>query len=411
MKRNLFFLIIGLIAGSYFTYKLNKIDKNLEEIRSVVSIVNQNFLGNKEYDKEKLYSYAIKGVVEYLEDKYSAFLTKDELKEEVNELNASYVGLGFEATKEKDKYLEILNVFLDSPAFKAGLVSGDKIIEIDDKDTKPMLSKETLSLIKGEEASQVKLKVKRDENIFTVYAVREKINSKIIDSKILENNIAYISLTQFPRKISVEFENTLNELKAKGMKKLILDLRGNGGGEISEVTPIASFLVPDEKDFLFSIDYKGFKEVDFSRDKKQIFDGDIVILVNSSTASAAELLTAILKDYKRATVIGEKTFGKAIIQQFFYLNSGNILKLTTGKYISPNREEINKIGLTPDINQEMEYLIAKTAYINETDKENKLRMKNIKKILAKKYKNEALANKIIFTGDTQLKKAIEYLQK
>ncbi len=429
MKKNLVFLFLGLFMGLFLgiavwltssaisfqrRYEKEQITKREREysteISKVIDIVDRHFLGEKEVDKQALYNYAVQGIISRLDDRYSEFLSAEELKRMTDDLNGTYVGLGFEASNGEGKYLDILTVFLDSPAFKAGLLANDLILEIDGKDTKPMTSDESFRLIRGEKGAKVNLKIKRQDKVFNVIATRDEIKSKVVDFKMLNDGIAYIYLSQFPKKISKEVILTIENLKKQGMKKLIFDLRGNTGGEILEVEDIASCLLPEDKKFLFSVEHKTFKTDEYKKTVKQIFNGEMLVLVNSRTASASEILTAILKDYNRAKVIGEKTFGKGIIQNFFYLDSGDIIKLTAGRYLTPSKNEIHKVGIEPDIKISMNELLAKTAYINETDEQHLKRMEIIKPILIKEY-GEKEANRLISKGDVQLKEAIKILSR
>ncbi|WP_156286306.1 S41 family peptidase [Oceanivirga salmonicida] len=425
MKKNIFYVFVGIILSFLILFIINFIkiynnhtpNKNanidslyLQEIKRTVNIVERNYVLDEKIDKTKLYTFALKGIVDSLGDKYSEFLSEEDLKRDVNELNSKYVGLGFEASKKVGKYFEILTVYLDSPAFKAGLIANDKIIEINGKDTKQMSSKETISLIRGEKGSKIDLKVSRDGKTINITAIREEIKSKIIDSKIFDKNIGYISIASFPKNIGNEFKMVLNDLKEKGINKLILDLRGNTGGEIGEVMPIASILLGDDKKFLFKVAHKSTKDDIYEKNEKQLFDGQIIVLANKFTASASEILISILKDYNRATIIGENTFGKGITQRFYYLDSGNIVKLTAGKYYTFSENEIDKVGIKPDIEIEMDNLVAKTAYINESDSENMKRMSIIKDVLTKQY-GEKKAKEIAKNGDVQLKKAFEIFNK
>ncbi len=429
MKKNLLFMLLGLFLGlilgiiiwltssalsfqrQYEKEQRTKREREYStEISKAIDIVDRHFIGEKKVDKEVLYNFAMQGIISGLDDRYSEFLSAEDLNKMVDDLNGTYVGLGFEASKKEGKYLDILTVFLDSPAFKAGLIADDLILEIDGKDTKAMSSEETLKLIKGKKDTKVNLKIKRGDKIFNVIAMRDEIKSKVVDFKMLNDGIGYIYLSQFPMKISKELILAIEDLKKQGMKKLILDLRGNAGGEIEEVVDIASCLLPEDKKFLFSVEHKTAKSDEYEKSIKQIFSGQMLVLVNSKTASASEILTAILKDYKRAKILGEKTFGKGITQSFFYLESGDIIKLTAGKYQTPSKNVIHKVGIDPDIKISMNDLLAKTAYINETDDQHLKRMEIIKPILVKEY-GEKKTKELIANGDIQLKEAVKILSK
>ena len=321
------------------------------DVNEVAELIEKHYIMDGSIRKKELLKISKNpyDVVASLNDPYSEFLNAEELNTKVDKLNENYVGLGFEANKKVGEYIEILNISGNSPAMKSGLQIGDRIISIDGKNTKNMDRTEALSLIRGEENSTVDLEIERNEDIHTISITRRKIASNVASSTVFNEKVGYIYLSGFPLDAHKAFENEIYSLINKNISSLIIDLRGNTGGEIEEIEPIASLLVPDQYEHLFTIKHKTMEDEKYYRSNNSIYSGNIYVLVNSYTASAAEMLTAILKEFSSAIVIGEKTFGKGITQSFFYLRSENILKLTAGIFELPNGDTYNGIGIVPDI--------------------------------------------------------------
>ena len=283
-----------------------------------------------------------------LRDPYSEMLLKEELDQAVDDLNGNYVGAGFEARKKPGEYLKIMAVIPDSPAMKSGLRAEDIILKIEGEDTLEMDSRKTLSLIKGPENTIVSLKVQRDSSVFDVQIQRAVIQDRVVENHMLSESVGYLMLSRIPLLIHQELEVALEEMKARGMQTLILDLRGNGGGEIEEVSMIASLMVSENEDPLFTVTHKTKETTIYGHTRKQIFSGSLFVLVNEYTASSAELLAEVLRNSANAAVVGERTCGKGISQSFFYLESGNILKLTTGEFSAVQSQRIQGQGIIPD---------------------------------------------------------------
>ena len=296
-------------------------------------------------------SESIEEMLKAIDDDYAAFYTREELNASVDEMNGDYVGIGFEALKTEGKYLVIDNVLYNGPAYNEGLLPGDMIIEIDGMDTLPMNRHQTLSLIRGIEGTEITLLVDRDGTRFRTTITRSKIDDSPITYGMLDETTGYIFLYSIPMGISEEFQNSLEDLLSRGMDNLILDLRYNTGGEIEEGTAILSMLLPESINNLFSIDYQNLDDRTLVRNHDEIFTEDILILVNNHTASVAEMIAGTLVEYNRASISGDRTYGKSTVQRFFYLESGDILKLTVGRMLLPSGKPIPKEGLSPETNE------------------------------------------------------------
>ena len=219
--------------------------------------------------------------------------------------------------------------------------------------------------IKGEEGTKVKLTIKRKDEEFEVEVERKKIEVSHIDSEMLENNIAYIQISDFDGGAAKEFKENYENLKSQGAKSLIIDLRNNGGGVVDEAIDILELICDKGSTLLIETDKSGKEEITKS-EENPIIDVPIVVLVNENTASASEILAGALKDNNKATIIGTKTYGKGVIQSLMKLKDGSGLKVTMAEYCTPNRNKINKIGIEPNIIVELPKEIEKLTRENDT---------------------------------------------
>lgn len=321
----------------------SKID---EKIRKLANIIEDDYLG--EVDEEKLVEGAAAGYIAGLEDEYSEYIPKEQMSEFKNALLGNYVGIGIYMTKNTEKnMIQIVGTIEGSPAAEAGISENDLIISVNEKQfTADDLS--TISTeIKGEEGTKVKLKILRNNQILEYEITRTKVNTNPVIEKTLDNNIGYIRIPSFDEDTAKDFKTKLKDLKGQNIKSLIIDLRNNGGGLVTEAVDIAECIVKKGDKIFITVDKKGNEEVTSSKEQP-IIEMPIVILVNSNTASASEMLTGCLKDLGKAKVVGTTTYGKGVIQEFLTLKDGSGLKLTTKEYYTPNKNKINKTGITPD---------------------------------------------------------------
>ncbi|WP_068269229.1 S41 family peptidase [Caviibacter abscessus] len=380
----------------------------LAKVIETINLVIDNWVGDKEINKDKLYKAALSGILNELEDPYSEYLSKKDLDDFNDDLNGKYSGVGMTINKKKGEYMEVISPFIGSPAYNANIQIGDRVLKINGKDILKNSAVEISKMLRGRKGTKVGLEISRKnvKNPIKVTLVRDEIIIKNIEYKMLENNIGYISLLQFGDGVGQEMENAINDLNKKGMKKIILDLRTNPGGSLKEAVDIASLFTYKNK--LVSLKFKNEDAKTYTRTLRQTFNGPMVILVNGGSASASEIVTGILKDYKIATIIGEKTYGKGVAQNIVKFKTGDALKLTIAKYSTPHNDNINKNGIEPDIYIKMENILSTKGYSIETEKAKQNRQKEIEKLLIEIH-GEKKAKEIINAGDIQLKAAIDYL--
>jgi carboxyl-terminal processing protease len=315
----------------------------------VEKLINENYYIQPPTNKE-LFEGAANGMVGSLNDPFSSYVTKKELDERQQSLSHKYGGIGAYITIENNMPM-ILRLIPDSPAKKIGLLPGDIILEVDNQSTKGLELEEVTSRIKGKEGTIVQLKIQRQgaEKPIIFNINREIIKLTMVKSGEITNDIFYIKIEDFGDNTAISVKNEL--LKAtKKYKGAIIDLRGNPGGYLSEVIQLLNYFFNNKLLVYTKGRNPKFDEKYMATNLQVIPDNfKLVILVDSNTASAAEIFTGVMKDYKRATIIGEKTFGKGVVQQVFELNDGSAVFLTITQYFTPKGYVIHKNGIEPDI--------------------------------------------------------------
>lgn len=325
------------------TEETGNIENELEKYKT---IIDKYYLG--EVDEEKLKEGAIRGYIEGLEDPYTEYISKEEMKEYIEDAMGNYVGIGiYMAKDEKTNKVKVITPIKNSPAEKAGILPGDIIISVDGKEYSGDEVTEMSNNIKGEEGTEVKLEIYRGEEILEFTIKRESIKINPVEGKVLESKIGYMAFTSFDETTAEDFKAKYEELVAQNIKSLIIDLRNNGGGLVDQALKIADYVAEKGDVLLYEVDKNGKEEVRKS-EKDPIINMPIVILTNENTASASEILAGALKDLGRAKIVGTKTYGKGVIQQILSLKDGSGIKITTEEYQTPNHNKIHKIGIEPD---------------------------------------------------------------
>lgn len=322
-------------------------DESLQEFLSVYSDISNDYFEN--IDKNELINSAIKGMSDYLEDKYTTYLNQDDADSLMDSLAGSYKGIGVRIMGNL-----IIEVFAGSSAESIGLKVGDEIVSINGEETANLSSEEVSKLITNK--SNVHLEVKRDDEAlsFDVNLSNVKINnvySKVID----DTNIGYMQISVFSENLSKDVEDALKKLESQNIKSLIIDLRNNTGGFLDEAYNIACFFTDNGK-IIYSLLDKDAKTDVYDEDN-QSKDYKVVILVNGSTASASEILTAALKENYGAIIVGQNTYGKGKVQHTYTLSSGGLFKYTSSKWLTPSGNCIDGIGIAPDYEVANKYIV------------------------------------------------------
>jgi carboxyl-terminal processing protease len=340
------FAIGHTVGGRPLFKKETKADvPSLKIVKEAIDQVRNQFV--EDIPVEKLREGAIKGVIDALNDPYSRYFSKKEYKSLNEETNGHFFGVGLELGL-KDSKLVVVSPIEDTPAYKAGIKSGDQIIYIDKKSTKKMPIEKAVSLIRGKKGTTVVLTISREGNDKPVKfsLVRDEIKVPNVTSKMKESGIGYIRIHMFSKGTGSDLRKSLEKLKGEGAKGIIVDLRNNPGGLLDESVDVASNFVPSGT--IVSIKGRdGGSEVFDS--KGNAFEFPLVVLVNKGSASASEIVAGAIQDTKRGVLVGEKTFGKGSVQSVITLSDGSGVTITNAKYFTPSGRSIHKIGITPDV--------------------------------------------------------------
>lgn len=353
----------GELVHSYESSKT--IEDSIDKVRTILD----NYYRGEIPDEETLKQAAIKGYVNGFGDPYTEYMTKEEWKE-LDESLSDFVGIGVYMSQKKNSNQTIIigPTSEESPAAKAGIKAGDIVLEVDLEDVSDKGVEYVASKVRGLEGSSVKLKVLRDAQELEFTIKREKIKPFEINHEMLDGNIGYIDFDSFTQDSYNEFKVAIEDIKTHNPKGLIIDLRDNTGGYVDCALNIADLFTDKDVTLLITENKDGAKKIEKSKQDKQV-SIPTVILVNNYTASASEILTGIFKDYGLATVVGTKTYGKGVIQVVLTDDivqlGGGALKVTIEEYFTPKENAINKIGITPDVEVELDSSVEE--YSKETD--------------------------------------------
>ena len=333
----------GTVAAE--TKREKNIDVIAETLTSFREVIDREFIG--EINESKILDETIKGYVNGLDDEYSEYLTAEDWEEFQTVALGNYVGIGIYMSTDKNDNVVVVEPIKDSPAEMVGIKSGDIIVGVNNESVIGLGSEIVSNKIKGEEGTKVKVTVERNGEYLDFDIERKSIKIYHVETEMLENNIGYISLLTFDEGCADEFKKEYLELKNKGAKKIIVDIRNNTGGLVEEALRLLDLFLPKNSTTLVTVDANGKKE--FSKTKNsQVITEDVVVLVNEYSASASEIFAGALKDHGRAQIVGTKTYGKGVIQSVFMLEDGSALKLTVEEYFTPNETKINKVGIEPN---------------------------------------------------------------
>ncbi len=386
--------VSSLMIGNYIATKGIFFVKTSENVKSTVSQINdaskysalftvRDTLIEKydgEINDDVLLEGAIKGMTSALNDPYTVFMNNDEFEKLIKQSNGSMTGIGVNIANLDNKIV-IVSPIKDSPAEKAGIKSNDVIEKINDVAYTGDQLSEAVSVISNSVGSEIKFTIDREgTNPFDVVIKPQEVKLSVIDGEMLDSSMGYIRIHSFMNENTTEdFKNKIEELKGQGMKGLIVDLRENPGGLLSEAVGVASQFIPKDKIITYTVDkYENRNE---SLSVGGIAEGmPLVILVNEDSASASEVVTGALRDYKAATIVGNTTFGKGIVQQTVRFNNGiGGLKVTISKYYTPNGENIHKIGIVPDVEVSTDNKLDSQGYNKDQDKQLKTAIDELNK--------------------------------
>lgn len=339
------------------------------EIKSkrLQSIIDSYFLFDQ--DKQRMEEYIYKGLMAGLDDPYSVYYTEEEFEELMEDTTGEYCGIGALVSKSMTTgVVSISKVFKGTPAEEAGIRSGDIFYEVDGVEVTADLDLDILvkQHVKGEEGTTVHLKMFRPstEDYVDFDVVRRKIEVPTVENRMLQDDMGYISVSQFDDVTTQQFIQAIDGMEAQGMKGLIIDLRGNPGGVLDVAVDMLDYLLPDnlteyskgkKNTLIVSTADKNEEGESYYGDDGHSVDFPIVILQDGTSASASEVFAGAMRDYDRAKLVGTTSFGKGIVQTLLPLGDGSAIKLTTAHYYSPSGFDLHGVGLEPDVEITFEY--------------------------------------------------------
>lgn len=339
-----------IVTNNYgLSYKNITEDSSLSEFLKTYSNIVDNYY--EDIDKDEMLDSAINAMLNYLGDNYTTYLNKDQTKELEERLAGSYEGIGISILGKT-----ITNVSKDSPAEKAGLQVSDEFLTVNGTDVSSLTDEASTiisTLIKSSDNKEAKIVIKRAEEELEFTVKIESIPISAISYKLLDNNIGYLKINIFSRPLTDQVKHALKELENNGMNRLIIDLRDNSGGFLDSAETTASIFLEKGK-LIYSLEDKKDKE-DYYDKTTESKKYPIAVIINNNSASSSEILAAALKDSYGATLIGEKSFGKGKVQQTIDLSSGAMAKYTSAKWLRPNGECIDGVGLIPDYEIQLAY--------------------------------------------------------
>jgi len=321
--------------------RLTSMDEKYKKAESIKEELLDNFY--LEITEEEIETGMYRGMFEATGDKYSRYFTEEELKAYNESTSGNYVGIGV-LSDVADGDIHVTRVFPNSPAEKAGILAGDYIIEVDGETLEENGYEHLIDVMLGEEDTKIEVIVKRDDEIIAFNLKRGKVEVPFVSSSIIDD-MGYIYIYQFGTDVAKEFNTHLKDLKRQGIEGLIIDVRDNPGGLVSESTDIADVLMGSGT-IIYTLDNKDNKRM-YKSDASKL-DIPVVFLANEKSASASEILLGAIQDTQIAPIVGVETFGKGIVQGITNLRDGSGYKITYSQYFTPNDNIIHEVGVTPD---------------------------------------------------------------
>lgn len=401
------------VSGRFSITEVSAGDDRYEKLKvftEVLSVVEHNYV--EEVDTEDLVYSAIRGMMSSL-DPHSGFLSPDDYKEMQVDTKGEFGGLGIQISI-KEGVLTIIAPIEDTPAWRAGLKAGDKILKINDEPTKDMTIQDAVNRMRGPKGTEVTISIAREgmKGLRDYTIIRDIIKIKSVKSKVLEDNIGYVKITQFQQRTSHDLSKALRNLTKEDISALILDLRNNPGGLLTSAVDVTGKFLPKGKMVVYIKSRDGDKTEYHTSGRDLVYDMPMVVLVNQGSASASEIVAGALKDHGRAMIIGVTTFGKGSVQSIIPLSDGSGLRLTTSRYYTPNGTSIQSTGITPGITVKLAAGEGGTEHpvIREKDLEGHL--ENDQGGDGKKQDQEetAVILPVSEEDDAQLQRAIDFLK-
>src|SRR5512137_2863647 len=414
--------VTGFVVGHKVAHAKSDTYDDLRAFTRALELIRSNYV--EEPSSKDLIQGAIRGMLSSL-DPHSSFMSERAYKEINMDIKGEFQGVGIQIGI-KNQQLTVIAPIEDTPADRAGIAAGDKILKINDEWTKDMSIEDAVDRMRGPKGTQVTLLLFREgwdkPKDFTI--TRDVIKVQSVKSKMLEGDIGYVKIIQFQGKTAADVDKAMKKLEEKGMKRLVLDMRNNPGGLLDSSVDVSSLFLPKDKLVVYIQGRRKDDRKDFLAGGGEPRDYPVVVLVNTGSASASEIVAGALQDSKRAVIIGTQTFGKGSVQTVFPLDGNTGMRLTTAKYYTPSGRSIQNVGIAPDIEVKLPTIKdakngeAAHMIVREKDLERHLKNETVVEPEKDKKKKTAPAEDDIVLeavpkddkDDIQLQKAIELLK-
>ncbi|MBS5129515.1 MAG: S41 family peptidase [Lachnospiraceae bacterium] len=339
----------GQVVGQYT-------EKKLEELKGLIDEV---YLHEEEVDEEALTEGIYQGYIAALNDPYSAYYTAEETKEMMESTSGEYSGIGALMSQNRETgVITIANVYENSPAAEAGMKNEDILYKVEGEEVTGVDLSEVVTQVKGKEGTEVKMTLLRgaDRQEIEVTAVRRKLQTQTVSYEMKEGQIGYIRVSEFDEVTLEQFREAKAALESQGMASMLIDLRGNPGGNLSTVCDMLREILPEG--LIVYTEERDGERTDYKCDGKTPWEKPLAVLINGASASASEIFAGAVQDYGIGQLVGTTTYGKGVVQQLFPMTDGTMVKLTIAEYFTPKGRNIDGTGIVPDV--EVEYVYDET---------------------------------------------------
>lgn len=346
-------VISNIRGGDYTSENVSESDVD-DKLDLISSLIEDYYLYEDDIDKEDLIDGIYSGYAGALGDPYTEYYDEEETEALYESTSGEFSGIGATMSQSLDSgEITISNVYEDSPADKAGMKSGDIIYKVDGRSVSGQDLETVVSWLKGERGTDVVIHVLRNGEELELTATRDIIEVQTVSHEMKDGQIGYILISEFDSVTYDQFVAALDDLESQGMQGLVIDLRGNPGGNLTTVTDMLKLLLPEGTIVSTKDKYGNTEEI--TCDGKHEFTKPLAVLVNQYSASAAEIFSGAIQDYGTGTIVGMTTYGKGVVQQLMDLGDGTCLKVTIAEYYTPSGRSISGTGVTPDVEVEYEY--------------------------------------------------------
>ena len=357
-----YILVAALASGATFAVMGFQTGDEYDKLDELRQLIDDKFIGDVDWETAE--DSAAAGLISGLGDRWSYYMSAESYESYQEQMQNAYVGVGITVTEREDGYLDILDVSAGGPAEEAGVEPGGIVIRVGEQDIAEIGMDSATSLIKGEEGTEVTLTIRYDDVERAYTMTRACFEITVAWGQMLTEDIGMVTIENFDGRCAEETIAAIEELRDLGMEKLLLDVRNNPGGYKTELCKVLDYLLPEGPLFRSEY-YDGTIQVDES--DAEYLDMPMAVLVNSQSISAAEFFAAALSEYEAATVVGQQTIGKGYFQQAYKLSDGSAVGLSVGKYTTPNGVSLAGVGITPDVEVEVDEELFWQIYYGNVD--------------------------------------------